>query len=142
MIGTPAADLARAGRTPRTMPHLRWWIGGLLFLSTAINYLDRQTLSVLVPFLKEGYHWNNEDFALVVISFRAAYAIGQGVSGRLLDRMGTRNGLTLTVVWRQTLPGVGGTSRTVRFFSNPPASCFACFFCWDLDKTVSSPYNN
>lgn len=84
---------------PRKIPALRWWIGGLLFLSTVINYLDRQTLSVLAPFLKRDYHWNNEDFALVVISFRIAYAMGQGLSGRLLDRMGTRKGLTLTVIW-------------------------------------------
>ncbi len=78
---------------------LRWWIAGVLFFSTLINYLDRQTLSVLAPFLKRDYHWNNEDFALIVISFRIAYAIGQSLYGRLLDRMGTRKGLTLTVAW-------------------------------------------
>jgi ACS family hexuronate transporter-like MFS transporter len=84
---------------PRKIHALRWWIGGLLFLSTVINYLDRQTLSVLAPFLKIEYHWNNEDFALVVIAFRVAYAIGQSLSGRLLDRVGTRKGLTMTVIW-------------------------------------------
>ncbi len=93
----PVPPSARA--TFRTLPGLRWWIGGLLFLSTVINYLDRQTLSVLAPFLKADYHWNNEDFALVVISFRAAYAIGQSLSGRFLDRVGTRSGLSLTVSW-------------------------------------------
>ena len=86
-------------RQPRTLPSLRWWIGGLLFLSTVVNYIDRQTLSVLAPFLKRDYHWNNADFAWVVISFRAAYAIGQTLSGRLLDRVGTRRGLTITVLW-------------------------------------------
>ena len=75
----------------------RWWIGGLLFLSTVINYLDRQTLSVLAPSLKTEFHWTNSDFALVVISFRVAYAVMQTVSGRWLDRLGTRNGLTLAV---------------------------------------------
>jgi MFS transporter, ACS family, hexuronate transporter len=97
------SDVGAGKRNVRSMPgkihSLRWWIGGLLFLSTVINYLDRQTLSVLAPFLKKDYHWDNEDFALVVISFRVAYAIGQGLSGRLLDRVGTRKGLTLTVVW-------------------------------------------
>jgi MFS transporter, ACS family, hexuronate transporter len=83
----------------RTLPNLRWWIGGLLFLSTVINYIDRQTLSVLAPFLKQQYTWTNSDFALVVIGFRAAYAIGQTVWGTVLDRMGTRNGLSLTVLW-------------------------------------------
>ncbi len=83
----------------RPIRGLRWWIGGLLFVSTVINYLDRQTLSVLAPYLKRDYRWNNEDFALVVISFRLAYAIGQTLAGRLMDRVGTRRGLTLTVIW-------------------------------------------
>ncbi len=86
-------------RQPRTLPSLRWWIGGLLFTSTVINYIDRQTLSVLGPYLKQDYHWSNEDFAWIIISFRAAYAIGQTLSGRFLDRVGTRRGLTITVTW-------------------------------------------
>lgn len=83
----------------RPIPHLRWWIGGLLFASTAINYIDRQTLSALAPFLKEDYHWTNEDYALIVIAFRIAYALGQGTLGRFIDRVGTRAGLTITVTW-------------------------------------------
>jgi ACS family hexuronate transporter-like MFS transporter len=79
--------------------HYRWWIGGLLFLSTVINYLDRQTLSVLGPSLKTEFHWSNQDFALVIIAFRVAYTVMQTVGGRILDRLGTRNGLTLTVLW-------------------------------------------
>lgn len=86
-------------RSFRPIRHLRWWIGGLLFASTVINYLDRQTLSVLAPFLKEDYHWNNEQFALIVIAFRLAYALGQLVSGRLIDHLGTRRGLTFTIIW-------------------------------------------
>ena len=77
----------------------RWWIGGLLFASTVINYIDRQTLAVLAPYLKIDYHWNNEDFAKIVIAFRVAYALGQTFAGRFLDKAGTRNGLTVTVLW-------------------------------------------
>ena len=78
---------------------LRWWIGGLLFASTVINYIDRQTLSNLAPFLKQDYGWTNTDYAYLVISFRIAYSIGQTVCGRLVDKLGTRRGLTLSVVW-------------------------------------------
>jgi MFS transporter, ACS family, aldohexuronate transporter len=78
---------------------LRWWIGGLLFASTVINYIDRQTLSVLAPFLKTEFNWTNSDYAKIVIAFRIAYTLGQTLFGRLLDRMGTRRGLTFTVVW-------------------------------------------
>jgi ACS family hexuronate transporter-like MFS transporter len=78
---------------------LRWRIGALLFASTVINYIDRQSLSVLAPFLKADYQWSNEQFALVIIGFRAAYAIGQAISGPVLDRIGTRNGLSISVLW-------------------------------------------
>jgi ACS family hexuronate transporter-like MFS transporter len=83
----------------RTIPRLRWWIAAVLFASTIINYLDRQTLSLLAPFLKIEYHWSNTDYANIVIAFRIAYSIGQAVFGRLMDRIGTRRGLTLTVAW-------------------------------------------
>jgi len=77
----------------------RWWIGALLLFSTMINYLDRQTFSVLGPHLKSEFQWTNERFALVIIAFRLAYTVGQPVMGRFLDRIGTRDGLTLGVLW-------------------------------------------
>jgi len=55
-----------------TSRRLRWYIGGLLFLSTVINYVDRQTLSVLAPHLKIEYAWTNTQFSLIIIAFRAA----------------------------------------------------------------------
>jgi MFS transporter, ACS family, aldohexuronate transporter len=83
----------------RPIKHLRWYIGGLLFLSTVINYIDRQTLSVLAPYLKTEHRWTNTQFALVLIAFRVAYAIGQTLAGRTIDRLGTRTGLSLSVLW-------------------------------------------
>jgi MFS transporter, ACS family, hexuronate transporter len=83
----------------KPIPSLRWWIGGLLFASTVINYVDRQTLSLLAPYLKLEYHWTNSDYANIAIAFRVAYSIGQVACGRLMDRIGTRRGLTLTVIW-------------------------------------------
>ena len=69
-------------RSPDSVSKWRWWIGGLLFASTVINYIDRQTVNVLGPYLKTEYHWNNQDFALVVVAFRAAYALGPTFAGR------------------------------------------------------------
>ena len=83
----------------KPIPSLRWWIGGLLFASTVINYIDRQTLSLLAPYLKVEYHWTNTDYANLAVAFRVAYSIGQTVFGRLMDRIGTRRGLTLTVIF-------------------------------------------
>ena len=88
-----------ASRRPRAIHALRWWIGGILFASTIINYIDRQTLSILAPYLKENYHWTNLDYAHIAIAFRLAYSIGQTVWGRWMDRIGTRRGLTISVTW-------------------------------------------
>src|ERR1700733_227036 len=86
-------------RTVRPIRNLRWWICALLFASTVINYIDRQTLALLSPYLKQMYHWTNSDYANLLIGFRIAYSIGQTLCGRLMDRLGTRRGLTLSVVW-------------------------------------------
>jgi MFS transporter, ACS family, hexuronate transporter len=104
---------------PRSVGRLRWWIGALLFLSTVINYIDRQTLSVLGPTLKDQYHWSNADFALIVISFRVAYTLGQAGAGRFLDTVGTRTGLTVTVAWYSVaamLTSLAGGLRSFCFF--------------------------
>jgi MFS transporter, ACS family, aldohexuronate transporter len=94
-----ADETVKAAWRPSPIRNLRWWIGGLLFTSTVINYLDRQTLSTLAPFLKQDYKWSNTDYAYLVIAFRIAYSVGQTVFGRLMDAIGTRRGLTLSVSW-------------------------------------------
>jgi ACS family hexuronate transporter-like MFS transporter len=97
-VAPPKRPIEDAKRT-RPIKHLRWYIGGALFLSTVINYIDRQTLSVLAPYIKDEYRWTNTDFAMLIIAFRVAYAFGQTASGRFLDRVGTRKGLSLAVAF-------------------------------------------
>jgi ACS family hexuronate transporter-like MFS transporter len=96
--------------------HLRWWIAALLFTSTVINYIDRQTLSVLAPFLKQEYKWSNTDFATILIAFRLAYTIGQAVSGRLLDRLGTRRGLAFSVAFYSMVASLTALARGIVSF--------------------------
>lgn len=102
---------------PRPIRHLRWYIGGLLFLSTVINYIDRQTLSVLAPVLKDQFRWTNSDFAVIVIAFRVAYAFGQTASGRFLDRVGTRAGLTLAVAFYSSAAMLSSLANGLRSFA-------------------------
>src|SRR5215212_3760658 len=79
---------------------LRWWIMGMICLLTIINYIDRMTLSVLAPTIMTEFGMTNVDYSRVVTTFLLAYAISQGVSGKLLDRIGTRVGFMLFVgVW-------------------------------------------
>ncbi len=108
--------IAGAARRPAPIRHLRWWIGGLLFASTVINYIDRQTLSALAPFLQREYHWSNADFATVLIAFRLAYTIMQGGGGRMLDRLGTRTGLSLTVTFYSAVACLTATARGIGGF--------------------------
>jgi ACS family hexuronate transporter-like MFS transporter len=110
------AQSSGKNRGTRVFPHLRWWIGSLLFASTAINYIDRQTISVLAPYLKIQFHWSNSDFALILIAFRIAYAVGETASGRFLDKLGTRIGLLLSVCWYSLASMLTGLAVGLRTF--------------------------
>jgi len=79
--------------------NLRWLMISLVFLATAINYLDRQTLSVVAPVLIDQFHMSNRAYSRVIFAFMLAYTVMNGVSGPLIDRLGTRAGYALTAAW-------------------------------------------
>lgn len=80
-------------------PRMRWMMITLAFLATAVIYLDRQTLSIVAPILIDLYHMSNETYSRIVFAFMLAYTIMNGVSGPLIDRMGTRRGYAWTTAW-------------------------------------------
>ena len=75
--------------------HYRWYICGLLFFATTINYVDRQVIGVLAPELQRVIGWNEIQYGWIVSSFQAAYAIGFLFAGRFIDRVGTRAGYAI-----------------------------------------------
>lgn len=77
--------------------HQRWLIVALLFLVALVNNLDRQTLSVLAPTLREKLNFGPIEYSYVVSAFLAAYTIGYLFSGRVLDRIGVKLGLALAL---------------------------------------------
>lgn len=77
----------------------RWLMVALVFFATVINYLDRQTLSVVAPVLIDQFHISNEAYARVISAFMLAYTVANGLSGSVLDRLGTRVGFALTMAW-------------------------------------------
>lgn len=86
--------------------NLRWWVIALIALATVINYIDRQALSVLWPFMgKEIYPDMTDDqlkgvLGTVSVVFLFSYAIGQALFGRIFDWIGTRLGFVLSIsVW-------------------------------------------
>ena len=76
---------------------LRWWIIGLIFLATLINYVDRLTISVLAPVITHNLGLTNTEFGGVLTWFLFAYTISQGLSGKLYDRLGTRIGFVCSI---------------------------------------------
>ncbi|MEI8288023.1 MAG: MFS transporter [Verrucomicrobiota bacterium] len=76
---------------------LRWYIAGLLCLASALNYLDRQTLSVLIGTIKTELHLNNASYGEINAWFLASYGVMYAVSGRIIDYIGTRRGFILFV---------------------------------------------
>jgi MFS transporter, ACS family, hexuronate transporter len=77
---------------------LRWWIAGLIFLATLINFVNRLTVSVLAPVLTEQLHLSATQFASITNSFLVAYTASQALSGRLYDRIGNRRGFSVSIV--------------------------------------------
>ncbi len=77
----------------------RWWIAWLLFLATAVNYLDRQVLSVTAPVLREQLHINAIEYSRILFAFMLAYAAMQMVAGRLVDRIGPKAALAIAMAW-------------------------------------------
>jgi ACS family hexuronate transporter-like MFS transporter len=82
------------------VPGLRWWIAGLIFLATLINFIDRLTISILAPVITKQFSLTNLQFAKLTTWFLVAYTASQGLSGKLYDQIGPRRGFTLSIlVW-------------------------------------------
>jgi ACS family hexuronate transporter-like MFS transporter len=80
-----------------TIRNLRWYIGGLLCLSTALNYLDRQTLSILAGSMQSTLHLSDVDYSRITSAFLLAYTVMYLVSGHVVDRIGPRRAFTISV---------------------------------------------
>lgn len=80
------------------LPQLRWYICGLLFFASTINYIDRQVIGLLKPVLEQDLHWNEADYSWIVAAFQLAYGLMMPLVGRLLDWIGMRIGYMLAVV--------------------------------------------
>ena len=75
----------------------RYWVAGLLFLASALNFFDRQVLSVLAPTITAELGMSNADYSYVTAAFTLSYSVMFLVGGRLIDSLGTRAGMGLAV---------------------------------------------
>ena len=120
-----ATDVATADAIRRPKPwsgraalrgRYRWWIGGLLFVSTVINYLDRQTLSVLAPNLKTEFHWYEPGLRAHRHLVSGGLRRDADRFGPLVDRLGTRSGLTLAVAFYSVAAMLTSLANGLRSF--------------------------
>jgi len=110
-----AADAALVVKT--RVGNFRWTICGLLFFAATINYLDRQVIATLKDELQRARVWDEIGYSWVVFSFQTAYAIGLLVAGRVMDRLGTRKGFSLSVLFWSLAAMAHALVTTVTGFS-------------------------
>jgi len=81
---------------------LRWWIISLIALATVINYIDRSAINILWPYIYKEFGIadvdNKSALALITTFFMIAYALGQTFTGKMMDAIGTRMGMTLSIL--------------------------------------------
>ena len=97
-LSQPATATATAVIARRS-GHYRWVICALLFFAATINYIDRQVIGILKTTIQDEIGWTEIGYSWVVFSFQAAYAIGLLGIGRLIDRIGTRKGFSLSIAF-------------------------------------------
>lgn len=96
---------------------LRWIMIALVFLATVINYIDRQTVSVLKTSISQDLGLSNSDYAAIQNSFLAFYGLSQLLSGRLYDVIGTRRGFIFSIVLWSLAAIAHATARTAASFA-------------------------
>ena len=94
-----AATLTGPPKSGFLAGRLRWVICALLFFGVTKNYMDRQVLGVLKGTLQHDLGWNDIDYGNLVFAFQAAYALGMIFVGRFIDRLGTRIGYAVAMVF-------------------------------------------
>ncbi|MCX6552147.1 MAG: MFS transporter [Acidobacteria bacterium] len=102
---------------PPVHRQVRWWILGMLFCVTMINFVDRQTLSVTAPKLREIFSLSNTQYGIIVAAFQMGMVFGEFPMGWLMDRRGARFGLTFAVMWWSIANALHAVANSLLHFS-------------------------
>jgi len=100
---------------------LRWYIIGLIAVATIINYIDRSAINIMWPYIYKEFgieDANSKDaLAMISIFFMVAYAIGQTVTGKMMDAVGTRIGMVVSIVGWSISIALHALARSLASFS-------------------------
>ncbi len=122
----------RPGNEPIVRPHFRWVAITLVFLATLINFIDRMTVAVLAPVIRENLGLSNSQYAQIATWFLIAYTASHGLSGRLYDRIGTKRGFSFSI----TLWSLAAMSHA---FARTAGALSACRFFLGLGEAGNWP---
>lgn len=77
-----------------------WFTIGMLFMATALSFLDRQVLSILAPSILANFGITNTAYSYIVFAFQLSYTVMAAFGGYVIDRLGVKLGLTLSLgIW-------------------------------------------
>jgi ACS family hexuronate transporter-like MFS transporter len=77
----------------------RWWVVALLLLATILNYLDRQSLSILATTIQHAFGMSDYAYGHVVFAFLLSYTVAYAISGPFCDRFGVRASMAVLMTW-------------------------------------------
>ena len=78
--------------------NVRWTVVALIFFATTVNYIDRQVIGLLKPYIQDDLGWTEADYGYIVTAFQVAYGIGMIVGGRMLDKLGSKLGYSIAII--------------------------------------------
>jgi ACS family hexuronate transporter-like MFS transporter len=112
MTGTAPITQPDSNEAPRTMPDLRWYFVLLVAAAIAISYFDRQTLPVAIAAIQRNIPISNPQFSYLQTAFLVSYAALYAIGGRMLDKLGTRRGFLLIMLWWSLACALHGFATT------------------------------
>lgn len=95
------------------LKRIRWWIVGLLLVISIKNYVDRQMFSILAPTIQADLGMSDAQYGQIVSFFLVAYTLAYLFSGRLMDAIGARTGLVLSLGLWSVASALTGVVRSI-----------------------------
>ena len=100
---------------------LRWWIVGLVALATIINYIDRSAINIMWPYIYKEFGIadadNKQALAIITTFFMVTYALGQLVTGKMMDAIGTKLGMVVSITAWSISIALHAFSRSIMSFN-------------------------